>query len=148
MPDRGGGEHFEELLKQVPATEVIDDQFVLDQRAVLEPESRLRFTEPALGQKGPAYGGVAQPGNTMRPAEFDHLDVWTVVDERILELVSHDGHTGRDDIIEVRGVEIGDSQVRNLAGAAQPIKLERGLHVARNVEIPPVELHEVEAFQT
>src|SRR5437660_8315703 len=43
-------------------------------------------------------------------------------------------------------IEIGHTKTRNLACALQSIQLESRLHVARQGEVPPVKLHEVETL--
>src|SRR2546430_2997058 len=43
-------------------------------------------------------------------------------------------------------VEIGHTETRNLACPLQSIQLESCLHVARQGEVPPVKLHEVETL--
>src|SRR5437588_5230355 len=43
-------------------------------------------------------------------------------------------------------IEIGHAKTRNLACALQSIELESCLHVARQSEVPPVKLHEVETL--
>src|SRR5882724_2229439 len=45
-------------------------------------------------------------------------------------------------------IEVGDREARDLAGAAQPVELERCLHVTWDLEVPPVELYEIDALHT
>ena len=44
----------EQLLEQRPAAEIVDDQLVFGERAVLEGRLRLGRAEPAVGEKPPA----------------------------------------------------------------------------------------------
>jgi hypothetical protein len=139
-------EYRQQLLEQSPAPEVIDDQLIFDQRAVGKRTAGVRPPQPALRQKPAAYGAVAQHRYSTIAAQSHHGRLRPVVDERILQLVRPDGHTGREQLFEVRRIEIRDADARNLAGALQSLKLESRLHVARHGKVPPVKLHQVETL--
>ena len=56
------------------------------------------------------------------------------------------GNACRHDVVESLRVEVSHADVGDFTRLPQAIELERGLHVTGDVEIPPVELHEVEAL--
>src|ERR1700689_5490634 len=49
-----------------------------------------------------------------------------------------------DQFFQTRGVEIRDSDARDFPGAPQPVELQRRLDVARDGEIPPMKLHQIQ----
>jgi len=131
--------------------EIIDDQLVLDQRAVAQPEPRLGLAEPALGQKAAAHGcrstaarwPCARQNSTIlmfgRSSMSEYLQTgeprWGTPAETISS--------------RWRGVEVGDGEMRDLPGTPQPVELQCGLHVAAETfRSHQWKLHEVEALQT
>ena len=62
----------------------------------------------------------------------------------MLHLVRRDRHAGGEDLGQPQPIEVGEADVPDLAGAAQLVEPHGGLDVAGHVEVPPVELHEIE----
>ena len=84
-------ERPEQLLEQVPAAEIVDDQLVLGERPVLEGRPRLRRAEPAVGEEPAGDRAVAEEVDAVPPAEVDEAVFRPIVDQRILDL-----QAGRD----------------------------------------------------
>ena len=55
-----------------------------------------------------------------------------------------DRYPGIDEFFEPRRVEICDSDVRDFPGPAQPVEFERRLDIARDGEVPPMKLHQIQ----
>src|SRR4029077_6260796 len=102
--------------------------------------------KPVLRQESAAHGSVAQQRYCVIAAARRHGRSWPLVEEGILELVCDDGHARSEQFLEMQRVEIGHTETRDLACALQSIQLESCFHVARQGEVPPVKLHEVETL--
>src|SRR5580658_5330936 len=57
-----------------------------------------------------------------------------------------DRYAGVDQLFQTRGVEVRDPDARDFPGAPQPVELEGRLDVARDGEIPPVKLHQIQSL--
>ena len=57
-----------------------------------------------------------------------------------------DIHAGVDDLFEMRSIEVGDADVANLAATLELCQVERRLHIAGHVVVPPMELHKVKGI--
>ena len=57
-----------------------------------------------------------------------------------------DRDAGGDDLLQACLIEVGQANVPDLAGAALLVKPRGGIHVTRNVVVPPVQLHQIDAL--
>ncbi len=55
-----------------------------------------------------------------------------------------DRYPGIDEFFQTWRVEIRDSDARDFAGATQPVEFEGRLDVARDGEVPPMKLHQIQ----
>ena len=76
----------------------------------------------------------------------DHALVRPPVEQRILQLQRGDWNTILHQSQQVFGVEIGEADLVDLAGAAQLVEPMGGVEPARRGIVPPMELHEVKPF--
>ena len=126
-----------------PAAEIVDDQLVLDQRAVRQLAG-LRRTEPALGEEAAGQGAVAQQLHAALSGRAAPAVLGPAIEQRVLHLHAHQRHAG----VEHRRV-CSLSKLVPPRCAIRPSRRrsrerERGIDAARHAVVPPVELHEVE----
>jgi len=69
MARRDRIEHGQQLLESAPAAEVVDDQPILDQRAIGKGRVGLGRAEPALSDEAPRERPVAEKPDAVRGAE-------------------------------------------------------------------------------
>ena len=143
-PVRDEAQRREKLLEERPASELVDHQPVLHQRAVLERLGGRRSAEPAIGEEPSGHRSVGEQRDAPRPAEIDHAVLGAIVEQRVLELVGQDRHARGEDLEELCGAEVRDAELVDLPRTAQPLQLQRHLHVPGDLEVPPVELHQVQ----
>ncbi len=67
VPVRDGPAGPQQILEQRPAAEIVDDELVFGERAVLEFARRLRLPQPAVAQKAARHRAVAEQHDAMRP---------------------------------------------------------------------------------
>src|SRR6188472_1240364 len=60
VPVGNFAQSHQQCLEKIPAAEIVDDQFVFDQRAVLEGILWFRLTEPAIAEKAACHRAVAE----------------------------------------------------------------------------------------
>ena len=56
---------LKQLLEKIPATKVVDDQLVFDQRPVFERHFRLRDAEPSVAEKAAGHRAVAEEADAV-----------------------------------------------------------------------------------
>ena len=81
-------------------------------------------------------------------AERSHPSLGAAIDDRVLDLVRDDADAVIGDDSEPLGVEIGQCQVADLAVALQVAQVLEGVEIARVAVVPPMELQQIEAFDT
>ena len=133
----------QQALEPVPATELVDDEPVLHERAVGERIGR-RHAEPARREEAAGERAVTEQADAARLAQPRHGTGRTLVEQRVLHLVRHDRHTGVEDRPHRGRVAVGQTQVPDLAGLLPFSQPAGRVEHARALVVPPVELHEVE----
>ena len=141
-------ERPQQCLEQRPAAEIVDDQLVFGERAVLEGRLRLRRAEPAVAEEPAGDRAVAEKLDAVPPAEVDQPVLRPSVEQRILHLHGWRAATPAATSSAVRGVSKFVPPRRSIlpsrcSSSSQP----RALETARHGVVPPVELDEVEPLQ-
>src|SRR5579859_6075484 len=136
----------EQHLEQVRAAELVDDQLVLRERAVLERSRGLERPEPALSDEAARERAVAEEADAMACGERHEAVLRPRVEQRVLHLHARELHAGTDEGRSMRRVEIRAAELVDLARALQLDEVLCGLDQPRLRVVPPVELHEVEAL--
>ena len=137
----------EQFLKQPPPAEVVDDQLVLGEGAVLETVARLARPDPVRRQEAPGERAVAQLRNSALPASGDQRPLRPQIQRGVLRLVGDHRNPRVRQLQELRGIEVTRADPGDLAGASDFVQPQSGLHEARDsVRIPPVILHQVQSL--
>src|SRR4029453_8196436 len=80
-------EHRQQLLESTPAAEILDDQPILDERAVGERRPRLRRCQPALPDEAARQRPIAEKLDVVRGAERGQAMLGAMIEHRVLELI-------------------------------------------------------------
>ena len=135
----------QQLLEQLPAAEIVDDQLVFGERAVLEGGCGSGSPSQRRSRKPPATDAVAEQVDAVPAAELDEAILRPGVEQRILHLHAARAARRPRPAPRVRGVsKLVPPSSSILPSRAQLLQPQRGLDAARNGVVPPVELHEVE----
>src|SRR6185503_15182463 len=79
-------QYSQQLLEKRPAAEVVDDQLVFSQRAILERIMGLGDAKPAIREEATGDRAVTQELDVVLPAKVHQSVLWPTVDKRILDL--------------------------------------------------------------
>src|SRR5271170_6129037 len=107
----------QQLLKQTPAAEIVDDQLVFDERAVFERRRRLQGAEPTIAEEAAGHRAVAEQPDAAFGAERGEAARRPLVEHGILHLHARYLRARGEDIAQVRRIEIGEAEKPDLAGA-------------------------------
>ena len=128
----------QQLLEQVPAAEIVDDQLVFDERAVLErrPAARARRASGRPGSRPPPCRSRAAQTPCAR-AERGEAVLRPLVEQRILHLHATISGTPASRIArDMRRVEIGAAEMADLAGAPHLVEPAKRLEPAPAARSP------------
>jgi hypothetical protein len=131
-------------LETVPTHRLINDEFVLGERAVLEGFARLRRAQPPLVQKAAEDRAVNEKPEAPFCGERAHRSFGPTVEKRILDLMRDHGNTRVDQRAEPGSVEVGDPDMPDCPFAAEGVEMARHFDVAVHGVVPPMKLDQVE----
>ena len=142
-------ERRQQALQGLPAARRLDEAKVLH----LAPVGDLALrgsgaAQPALRQQAAAKGAVSQQTDAVLHAEFGHPGRGPPVQHRETDLVGNDRQAVAHQQAQMAGVEVGHSQVRDRSFPLQPFEFGHRIDVAGMLELPPVELQQVQAIDT
>ena len=115
----------EQMLEQVPAAEIIDDQLVFGERAVLEGRLWFGLPQPAVGDETAGHRAIAKEMDIVLAAELDKAIFRARIDQRILHLHAGKRKARGDEFARMRGVEIRAPEQVDLADLVQLLEPER-----------------------
>ena len=144
MPVGDPPQRSEQLLKQRPAAEFVDDELVFRQRPIGERAERLLRAEPSVGQESAGDRSVAQEADAMGLAERGEAVFGTAVDERILRLHRDERDAGVENLPDMGRIEIRAADMAHFSVASQIIERSKRVQPARLGVVPPMELHQIE----
>src|SRR4051812_10748821 len=138
----------QQLLEKIPAAEIINDQLVFDQRTVGDPVSRLGPVQPTVRQEPAGDSSITQQSDTPGLTGLDHAVQRASIQKRVLQLMCDHRNSRVQQLHQAWNIEVGYTNVRDLALESQATEGHRGLHIAWHRIVPPVELHEVQPVGT
>src|SRR5215207_7095692 len=139
-------QHAQQMLQDIPAATVIDDELVFGQRAILQIETRLGTAEPIIAQESTGNRTIAQEMHAIIATQGDQPMFGPVVKQGILNLHAYERHAGVQQRGALVGVEIRSADEAYLAQLLKLGQPDGALDASRYVVIPPVILHEVETL--
>src|SRR4051794_31778606 len=134
----------QELLEQVPAAEIVDDQLVFRQRAIGERPLRLGSAEPAPREEAARNRAITEKAHVLRPAQVREGKLRAGIEQRILHLHRDQRYSCLDKRFGVGRIEVRAADLIDLAFRLELAQDESRLDRAGDLVVPPVKLHEVE----
>ena len=146
MPVGDAAERPEEVLEKIPPPELLDDEPVLDERAVREREAGVGFPEPPVGQEAARERAVGEDGHSVRAGPFEEAALRAPVEKRVLHLGGYHVDTGCGDLRQSPLVEVGDPDAIDLSLGLEGGEVPGAVRPPGRGKVPPVELHQIEAL--
>ena len=89
----------QQLLKSSVAAELVDDEAVFDQRAVLQGASLLGSIQVAIAEEAAGDGPVTEQGDVVAGGQLRQVGGRAPVEHRILHLIGEDRHAGIEQLL-------------------------------------------------
>ena len=106
------------------------------------------MAQPSIAQQAAGQGAVAQQLQTALLTQRDQALVGAAVEQGVLHLRADQRNARVQNFAGHGGVEVGQTEVRDFAFAAQIAQDAHGFHIARLGQVPPVKLHQVQLVYT